>query len=214
VSFLNIEDVMGASKRQQDDLHGNVPDRAGAVLLLVDVINDLDFPNNEYLVKTATDLGKRILHLKRRCMRAGIPTIYVNDNKGRWRSDIREVVNSSQRRTAPGRNLVRLLAPGAKDYVVLKPKHSIFYATPLDLILQSAGAHTVILAGLTTNACVLISAAEIYMRGLRLVVPRDCVEALSPELQKVALKTLSDNFQAQISPAASLKLQTLKIDRR
>jgi nicotinamidase-related amidase len=201
---------MGGSKKQHRDLHGNVPDHAGAVLLLVDVINDLDFPNNEYLVQNAADLGKRILSLKRRCTRAGIPTIYVNDNKGRWRSDIREVVSASLRKTSPGRNLVRLLAPGAKDYVVLKPKHSIFFATPLDLILQSAGAHTVILAGLTTNACVLISAAGIYMRGLRLVVPRDCVEALSPELQKAALKTLSDNFQAQISPASALKLQSLK----
>ena len=68
-----------------------------------------------------------------------------------------------------------------------------------------------ILAGLTTNACVLISAAEIYMRGLRLIVPQDCVQALSPELQKAALKTLGDSFQAQISPASSLKLQALKI---
>jgi nicotinamidase-related amidase len=196
-----------------DDLHGNVPEQAGAVLLLVDVINDLDFPHNEHLVKVATGLGRRILQLKRRCTRAGIPTIYVNDNKGRWRSDIRNVVSSSQCAGAPGRELVRILAPEPADYVVLKPKHSVFFATPLDLILQAAGAHTIIVAGLTTNACVLISAAEIYIRGLRLIVPRDCVEALSPESQKVALKILSESFHAHIQRSPSLKLRSLKSKR-
>jgi nicotinamidase-related amidase len=203
---------MGALERT--DLHGNVPDHAGAVLLLVDVINDLDFPNNEYLVKTASGFGKRILQLKRRCTRAGIPTIYVNDNKGRWRSDVRELVSSSQRRPAPGKNLVRLLVPGPKDYVVLKPKHSVFLGTPLEIILQSAGVHTIIMAGLTTNACVLISAAEIFMRGFRLVVPRDCVEALSPDLQNAALRILGENFQARIELSSSLKLRSLKSRRK
>jgi nicotinamidase-related amidase len=201
-------------KEQVSDLHGNVLDRSGAVLLLVDVINDLDFPDNEHLIEVAPGLAKRILRLKSRCARAGIPTIYVNDNKGRWRSDIQEVVKFSKRSSSAGRKLVTLLEPRRNDYVLLKPKHSIFFGTPLDLILQSMGIHTVIMAGLTTNACVLISAAEIYMRGFRLMVPQDCVEALSPDKQTAALKMLKENFQAEIGPAPSLKLTSLRGKRR
>jgi nicotinamidase-related amidase len=205
---------MRASKNQRDNLHGNVPDQSGAVLLLVDVINDLAFPDNEHLIEAAAGLSNRILRLKRHCARAGIPTIYVNDNKGRWRSDVQDVVKSCKRGTRAGRKLVELLTPRRDDYVVFKPKHSIFFGTPLDLILQSIGAHTVIMAGLTTNACVLISSAEIFMRGLRLIVPRDCVEALSPQLQNVALKILNENFQAEIEPSSSLRLTSLKAKRR
>jgi nicotinamidase-related amidase len=199
--------------KQRNDLHGNVPDRSGVALLLVDVINDLEFPDNDYLLKVAPKLAKAIARLKERCSRAGIPTIYANDNKGRWRSDVRNVVSSSQREDARGREFARALTPGPDDYVVLKPKHSVFLGTPLDLVLESIGAHSVIMAGLTTNACILMSAGEIYMREFRLIVPRDCVAALSPELQKASLKILKENFQAEIQPSASLKLSSLKKKR-
>ena len=37
---------MAVPPRKAGDLHGNVPDSASAVLMLVDVINDLNFPGN------------------------------------------------------------------------------------------------------------------------------------------------------------------------
>jgi isochorismate hydrolase len=111
------------------DLHGNVPDRSGVVLLLVDVINDLDFPQNESLLREALPLARRILKLKQRCDAAGIPTVYVNDNRGKWRSDVREVLQQVQREGAPGREFAKMLEPAPDDYVVLKPKHSAFFAT-------------------------------------------------------------------------------------
>ncbi|MGH9691782.1 MAG: hypothetical protein ACRD4C_12015 [Candidatus Acidiferrales bacterium] len=67
--------------RRSIDLHGNVPDSAAAVRMLVDVINDLDFPDNEGLLRRAPTLGRNIAALKARCRKAGIPAIYVNDNR-------------------------------------------------------------------------------------------------------------------------------------
>ena len=48
------------------DLHGNVPDRADAVLLLLDVINDLEFPGGERLARHALPMARRIAERKRR----------------------------------------------------------------------------------------------------------------------------------------------------
>lgn len=192
-----------------EDLHGNVPDRSDAVLLIVDVINDLEFPDNEYLVEQSGRLAERIRELKKRCKALGIPTIYVNDNHGRWRSDIQEVVKQSQWADAPGRRLVHALSPDADDYVVLKPRHSAFFATPLELILEYLGARTIILAGITTNACVLISAGEVFLRGYRMIVPSDCVAALTPDAQGKALKLMEENFNAQMDPSAELDLTSL-----
>jgi nicotinamidase-related amidase len=61
------------------DLHGNVPDKADAVLILIDVINDLEFEGGELLFEHALPMAKRLAVLKERATYAGIPTIYVND---------------------------------------------------------------------------------------------------------------------------------------
>jgi nicotinamidase-related amidase len=55
-------------------------------LLLVDVINDMDFEGSESLVRCAEPMARRLHELKRRCRAAGIPTLYINDNFGKWRS--------------------------------------------------------------------------------------------------------------------------------
>jgi len=195
---------MSHSPVDSPDLHGNVPDQAGAVLLLVDVINDLEFPQNEHLVGHSATLARNISALKQRCSQAGIPVVYVNDNRGKWRSDFHAVVQAATREGTLGRDFARTLTPADDDYVVLKPKHSAFLATPLDLILQSLGAHTVIIAGITTNSCVVLSAGDLFVRGYRLLVPCDCVAALTPELQEHSLKLMEESYHTQTGPLSEL----------
>src|SRR5437763_1191570 len=74
------------------DLHGMVPERADVVLLLLDVINDLEFEGGERLLEHALPMARRLAAFKRRCKEAGIPAIYVNDNYGRWQSDFTRLV--------------------------------------------------------------------------------------------------------------------------
>src|SRR6266576_2245009 len=76
---------------------------------------------------------------------------------GRWRSDISTVLRHCLCAQSPGREMTKLLVPEADDYIVLKPKHSPFYASPLQTILDYIGARVAIVVGLTTNACVLIA---------------------------------------------------------
>lgn len=59
------------------DLHGNAPDKAGAALLLIDVINDFEFEGGDALLKLALPVSTKIAELKRRATEARIPAIYV-----------------------------------------------------------------------------------------------------------------------------------------
>ena len=195
-----------ASSKSKTDLHGNAPDQSRSVLLLIDLINDLSFPNNEHLVRNSEKLARAIVRLKERCQRAGIPAIYVNDNHGKWKSNFSAVLQHCLRPEAPGRAMVKLLAPATEDYVILKPKHSAFYGTPLATILEYIGARTAILAGLTTNACVLIAAGELYVRDFRVLVPSDCVAALTDGDQRQALDLMRHNFGAEITSSPKLRL--------
>lgn len=201
--------AMRSDERSTDDLHGNAPDRSPAALLLVDVINDLNFPQNEQLLRESRKLATCIADLKKRCKRAGIPTIYVNDNFGKWRSDFSEVVRHCLSPNAPGRNMVEALLPEQQDYIVLKPKHSAFYATPLDILLEYIGVKNVILAGITTNACVMITAGDVHIRDLGLFVPSDSVAALTQEDQCKALEFMEKNFGADTTSAELLDLKAL-----
>src|SRR5215203_2834743 len=108
---------------------------AGSALLLIDVVNDLAFEGSEMLVAQAEPMALRLAALKRRAAAASVPTVYVNDNFGQWRSDFRQTVAHCTARSSPGRRVSLRLKPTRRDYFVLKPKHSGFYDTTLDTLL-------------------------------------------------------------------------------
>jgi nicotinamidase-related amidase len=112
---------MNRPVRKNEDLHGNAPDSCPVVLLLVDVLNDVDFPGNSQLLESINSLGKKISALKSVCKDAGIPVIYVNDNRDRWRSDFSVVLSHCLRSDSPGCPMVSQLIPKASGYIVLKP---------------------------------------------------------------------------------------------
>src|SRR2546423_14910596 len=105
---------------RNEDLHGNAPDKSDVALLLIDVINDLDFPEGDQLLRHALPMARCIAALKERARQAGVPTIYANDNFGRWRSDFNAQVEHCLREGTRGRPIVELLRPQKDDYFVLK----------------------------------------------------------------------------------------------
>lgn len=196
------------------DLHGSVPEKSPVALLLIDVINDMDFEGSEALVRQAVPMARRIAALKQRAKVLGVPTVYVNDNFGRWQSDFRSVVRHCLEDGVPGEETARILKPEDDDYFVLKPKHSAFYATTLDTLLAYLGTHTVILAGIAGNICILFSANDAYMRDFNLVVPADCVISNTPEENEHALEQIRTILKADITESGSLDLEKLLATKR
>ena len=204
---------MPATKHSDDDLHGNVPDSTAAALLLVDVINDLDFPENEALLRRSDELARSIARLKARCRNAGIPCIYVNDNRGKWRSDSVNLLKECLIKKSPGRNFVRRLVPSKNDYIVLKPKHSAFFATPLEAILAYMKVHSVVVAGVTTDSCILGTAMELHVRDFKIFVPSDCTYALSQGDHQRALQIIESSFAAETCTAKNLSFKNGRVKR-
>jgi nicotinamidase-related amidase len=183
--------------------------RRTTALLLVDVINDLDFEGSESLVRLAEPMARRLKALKQRARAAGLPTIYINDNFGKWRSDFRTLVEHCVNDAVPGRDVARLLKPDEEDYFVLKPKQSAFYGTTLETLLRSLGTTTVILTGIAGDNCVLFSANDAYMRDLKLFIPADCVASNTEEENRSALKLMQKVVKADIRPSTELDLEGL-----
>jgi nicotinamidase-related amidase len=188
------------------DLHGNAPDKAPIVLVLIDVINDLEFDGGDALLAQALPMAERLAALKRRARAAGVPAVYVNDNFGRWRSDLRTLLAHCRRDGVRGRPLVERLVPEPDDYFVLKPKHSGFFSTTLDTLLTYLGARTLVLTGLTADNCVLFTASDAYLRDFRLVVPRDCVASIDPRHTGQALDHMHRVLKADVTASTALCL--------
>ena len=196
------------------DLHGSVPDNSAVALLLIDVINDLEFAEGKFLLNHAIPMAKNIAALKKRAKQAGIPSIYVNDNFGRWQSDFQKLIEHCLTERVCGKPLAVILQPEEDDYFVLKPKHSGFYSTTLDLLLRYLGAETLFLTGVAGNICVLFTANDAYMRDYHLIIPADCVASQTVKENKSALELMRKVLKAETRPSTELDLQTLLVPHR
>jgi nicotinamidase-related amidase len=192
------------------DLHGSAPDKSETALLLIDVINDLDFPEANQLLRWARPMARKLLRLKQRAKKAGVPVIYVNDNFGRWQSDFRRQVQHCLREDSKGREIVSLLRPEEDDYFVLKPKHSGFFSTTLETLLRYLGSNRLILTGVAGNFCVLFTANDAYMRDYELVIPSDCTASNTAEGNREALALMRKFLKADTRPSTSLRLPRAK----
>jgi nicotinamidase-related amidase len=171
---------------------------AGAsALLILDLISEWKFPDADKLLPHALAVAPQVAALKARCRRVGVPVIYGNDNHGRWRSDLRQVVEASLAAGGAGARLTALVAPDDDDYFVLKPKHSAFFGTPLDLLLQHLEVRRLLLAGVASDQCVVATAMDARMRDYEVVVAGDCVATQSRSRNRRAL----EHFQAALAIA-------------
>lgn len=194
-----------------NDRLNQAPDKAKTALLLIDVINDLEFDGGEQLLTHALPMAVALSALKRRAKAAGIPAIYVNDNFGRWRSDFSKLVRHCLGGNVRGRPVVTHLTPEEDDYFVLKPKHSAFFQTNLAILLDYLAATTLILTGMTGDICVLFTANDAYMRDFEIVIPPDCVVSEESESNEQALRLMQRVLKAKITASNELEFEDAKI---
>jgi nicotinamidase-related amidase len=187
------------------DLHGSAPDTCETALLLIDVINDFEFSEAEELLTFAVPMARRLRALKGRAHKAGIPAIYINDNFGRWQSNFAALVDHCSK--SRGKEIIHLLAPLRRDYFVLKPKHSAFFSTTLDVLLRYLGAKRLIITGIAANICVLFTANDAYMRDFELLIPSDCVCSNTERDNHYALEQMRTILKADIRASTEIKLR-------
>jgi nicotinamidase-related amidase len=183
-----------------------MPALENPAVLLIDVINAFDFEESEALVRSAKQVAPAIEALSVRARRHGIPIIYANDNFGQWRSDFKTTLDACGATDRPGRDVVHRLKPQEGDYFVLKPMHSAFFATPLELVLRDLNVDSLILAGFATDLCVLFSAHDAYMRGFELFVPEDCTASNADHITQRTLYHLRESLGCDTRKSTALEL--------
>lgn len=175
--------------------------KSTTVLLLIDFLNVMDFGSASALAPHALRAAARARALKDRLARSHVPAIYANDNFGEWDSDVDAIVQACIARGGAARRLVELLAPADGDRFVLKPRHSAFFGTPLEFLLQDIGAKRLVITGLTTDSCVMFTAHDAYLRDYRIWIPSDCVAAATPQISRTSLAHMQRVLKASTVPS-------------
>jgi len=171
-------------------------------VLVVDVIND--FVSGVLGSERSARIVPNIQGLLRYARGEGVSIIYVTDAhlpEGDREFDVwpRHAVEGSA-----GAQIVDELKPEAGDHRIKKRRYSGFYATGLDGLLRELGVDTVVITGLVTNICIQHTAADAFFRCYRVVVPRDCVEAPSDEVQETSLRYMEQMYGARITMSGEI----------
>jgi nicotinamidase-related amidase len=177
--------------------------RSERVLLLVDFINPLNFPGSEELAPPARGAARATAALKERLTAEGVATIYANDNYGVWQSDFHTLVSTCLGTAGPPGEIARLLYPQAEDLTILKPRHSAFYASPLELLLREMRARELVICGLSTDMCVQLTAADAFLREYAIWVPSDCTAAESEEAKSASLSYMENVLKCDVRPSTN-----------
>jgi nicotinamidase-related amidase len=141
--------------------------RSRRVMLLIDFINPLDFPGADRLAGPAVAAARATAKLKERLARDQVVAVYANDNYGIWQSDFHTMVSTCLGLEGATGDIARLLYPQASDLTILKPRHSAFYASPLELLLAEMQARELVICGLATDMCVQLTAMDAFLREFK-----------------------------------------------
>jgi biuret amidohydrolase len=178
-----------------------LPELHRSAVLVIDMHRGSTDPPGTVYVPGAAAIIPTLAGLLDRARAAGVPVIFVvhqirpdgsDANSPFWReattvADLypnvtEQVIGSDWARLADG------LEPRAGDYFLPKKRYGAFSGNDLAFVLRNLGVETLVLTGVETEICVLATAFHAFNDDYRVVVVRDAVAALDPELGDAALR--------------------------
>jgi nicotinamidase-related amidase len=182
--------------------HGGEP--GGTALLVVDMLNAYEHPEADRLAERVERALPGVRRLLERAAEADVPIVYVNDNYGDWNSSSEELAAKAMEGAHP--ELVEPVLPAAGHSFVIKARHSTFYGTPLEYLLDQMGAERLVFTGQVTEQCILYSVIDAYVRQFDVAVGTDAVAAIYDDLGAAALRMMERNLGAELVDAEDCDL--------
>ncbi|MGP4073212.1 cysteine hydrolase family protein [Piscibacillus sp. B03] len=166
-------------------------------LLIIDMINRMDFEGAEDLYNNTVDIVGPMVELKKLAKQEGLPVIYVNDNFGMWKENHDDLIDYCLDGMA--KDWIEKLKPEEDDFFIIKSKHSGFYGTQLNLLLEDLEVDHLILTGIAGDMCVLFTAKDAYLEGYSMWVPQNCMASEEEFYNNAALHIIHRLTQCDIS---------------
>jgi nicotinamidase-related amidase len=180
-----------------------VPHKTGVIV--VDMVNPYCHPEADRLAARVSSAIGGVSRLIQRAGAAEAPLIYVNDNYGDWNSSADELAEKALEGAHP--ELVEPILPNGAHSFVIKARHSVFYETPLEYLLDQMGVNRLVLCGQVTEQCILYSALDAHVRHFDVVIPVDAIAAIYDHLAEAALEMMERNLSAELTSSSECQLK-------
>lgn len=167
-------------------------------LLLVDLINHFDFDGGDNLFHHTKKIVPHVQKLKALARENDVPIIYVNDHYNLWESDSKVILEHCWNDRS--KEVLEPLQPEDGDYFLIKPKHSAFFQTPLQSLLEELGRRRLIMAGIAGDICLLFTGQDAYMQNYKMRIPKNCMASESTAGNDHALALMKEVMNADIEP--------------
>ena len=171
-------------------------------VMVIDVIQD--FVYGKFGSERAASILPSLKRLLGYARGSGVSVVYLTDAHLPVGDAEFEVWGEHAVEGSEGAEIVGEVKPVEGDFRILKRRYSCFYETGLDALLRELGVDTVVLTGLVTDICIQHTAADAFFRGYRVLIPRDCVEAVSDEAQEGSLGYMEQMYGAEITSSNEL----------
>lgn len=166
-------------------------------LIIVDMVNDFVSQNGSMYVPGIEVIITGIKQLSDEARNAESPVIYICDSQEDSEAESGTWPRYTEDRKS-GTEIIPQLKPSPSDFVVRKHQYSTPFGADLDLLLRELGVTKLVLTGTAMDVCIYFIAQDAHTRGYQIVVPENCVVALSESDKKDSLKQMEQLFDAEI----------------
>ena len=154
-------------------------------LLVVDVVSTFRHEDGERLLASARERLPALRAALAGCRDRGVAVVYSNDMDSRWDGDVPRLVRDAL--AGPGGDVVLAVAPRKSEPFILKPRYSAFDHTPLELLLHELEVERLLLAGGTTEGCIVQTGIDARELGFKVTIVAPACTTIDPELEQTAL---------------------------
>jgi len=144
-------------------------------ILVIDMLNEYLDPKGKLFCGECREIIPKIQKLVEFGRNRGIPIIYVNTSLLSEGEPIAKKWGVHAIRGTWGAEVIPELKPKDGDRIIFKRTYDGFYNTELELTLRSMGIETVVVTGIHTHVCVLLTAVSAFNRGFNVIALEDCM---------------------------------------
>lgn len=163
-------------------------------LLIIDMQNDKIKPESRLYTPGALEIIPTINQLSAAARSYRIPVIWICQEHRHQLTDFGREADISPIHCVEktrGAALIDGLVRMPEDYTVIKRRYSGFYNTDLEMLLRCLHVDTVVVTGIITDGCVLMTAMDAHTRDFYLRVVTDATATTDDEAHQAALKIMA-----------------------
>ena len=200
--------------------NGDVAAMCDTALLVIDMQNGFIHEKSSLFIDGAPATVPACAKVIGGCRERGIPVFFVTRAYASDGSDVehtrRVAWEAGGKPLSPGcAKEISVEMPEAfgkdeRDYHIVKPRYSAFFATELDLVLRRLGVRKVVLSGTTTPNCIRTICYDAISLDYEVIVLSDCTSSKTLEIQESNLRDMK-NVGAEIMDSETFLSKSGKI---